>query len=297
MAGGVPEDQVAVASTGVIGVLLDAGKVDPRASSPRARRAARVRRTATSPRRSARRTRSPRRSTLDVALPSRHRAPDRAGQGRGDDLARASRRCSASCRPTRRWRAETADLLLGVCVKRSFDRISVDGQLSTNDTAILQASGASRRAASSRETEDEVRFGEALDALLRQLALLIVRDGEGAKRIGRVVVRGGHEPTSSTPPRARSPTRRWSRPRCTAGTRTGAGSRRPSAARCPTRRRCRWTSPSRTCRSARRARRVPHDAAGAGRGGRGRGGRVRRRRCPARAPRPRSSSPTSRTST
>ena len=38
---------------------------------------------------------------------------------------------------------ETADLLLGVCVKRSFDRISVDGQLSTNDTAILMASGAS----------------------------------------------------------------------------------------------------------------------------------------------------------
>ena len=36
--------------------------------------------------------------------------------------------------------AETADLLLGVCVKRSFDRISVDGQLSTNDTVILMAS-------------------------------------------------------------------------------------------------------------------------------------------------------------
>ena len=39
--------------------------------------------------------------------------------------------------------AETADLLLGVCVKRSFDRASVDGQLSTNDTAILMCSGAS----------------------------------------------------------------------------------------------------------------------------------------------------------
>ena len=36
---------------------------------------------------------------------------------------------------------ETADLLLGVCVKRSFDRISVDGQLSTNDTVIAQAIG------------------------------------------------------------------------------------------------------------------------------------------------------------
>ena len=41
--------------------------------------------------------------------------------------------------------AETCDLLLGVCVKRSFDRISVDGQLSTNDTAILMASRRLRR--------------------------------------------------------------------------------------------------------------------------------------------------------
>ena len=82
---------------------------------------------------------------------------------------------------------ETADLLLGVCVKRSFDRISVDGQLSTNDTAILMASGASGVRVEP-ESEDELRFGEALDALLRRLAMLIVRDGEGAKRVGRVVV-------------------------------------------------------------------------------------------------------------
>ena len=87
--------------------------------------------------------------------------------------------------------AETADLLLGVCVKRSFERISVDGQLSTNDTAILMCSGASGVAVEP-ESEDELRFGQALDALLRQLALAIVRDGEGARRIGRVVVRGGH---------------------------------------------------------------------------------------------------------
>jgi glutamate N-acetyltransferase/amino-acid N-acetyltransferase len=84
---------------------------------------------------------------------------------------------------------ETADLLLGVCVKRSFDRISVDGQLSTNDTAILMCSGASGVAVAP-ESEDELRFGEALDALLRTLALMIVRDGEGAKRIGRIHVRG-----------------------------------------------------------------------------------------------------------
>ncbi|MBW3608814.1 MAG: bifunctional ornithine acetyltransferase/N-acetylglutamate synthase, partial [Actinobacteria bacterium] len=84
---------------------------------------------------------------------------------------------------------ETAELLLGVCVKRSFDRISVDGQLSTNDTVILMCSGASGVAVAP-ESEDELRFGEALDALLRMLAIMIVRDGEGARRVGRVVVHG-----------------------------------------------------------------------------------------------------------
>ncbi len=86
---------------------------------------------------------------------------------------------------------ETADLLLGVTVKRSFDRVSVDGQLSTNDTAILMCSGASG-VRIVPESEDELRFGEALDALLRQLAILMVADGEGAARIARVVVRAGH---------------------------------------------------------------------------------------------------------
>ena len=97
--------------------------------------------------------------------------------------------------------AETADLLLGVTVKRSFDRITVDGQLSTNDTVILIASGESGVAVEP-ESEAEVRFGEALDMLLRRLALLIVRDGEGAARVGRVVVRGGHQPNVERAARA-----------------------------------------------------------------------------------------------
>ncbi len=87
--------------------------------------------------------------------------------------------------------AETADLLLGVTVKRSFDRASVDGQLSTNDTALLLCSGASGVTVAP-ESEDELRLGEALDALLRQLAVMMVADGEGAARTARVVVRGGN---------------------------------------------------------------------------------------------------------
>ena len=88
--------------------------------------------------------------------------------------------------------ALTCELLLGVCVKRSFQRISVDGQLSTNDTVILQASGASGVRIET-ESPDELKLGEALDAVLRQLALLCVADGEGARRVGRVVVRGGDD--------------------------------------------------------------------------------------------------------
>jgi glutamate N-acetyltransferase/amino-acid N-acetyltransferase len=89
-------------------------------------------------------------------------------------------------------RRETLDLLTGVCVKRSFDRISVDGQLSTSDTVFALANGAAGIEIEP-ESADELRLGEALDALLRQLSLEIVADGEGARRVGRIVVHGRPE--------------------------------------------------------------------------------------------------------
>jgi glutamate N-acetyltransferase/amino-acid N-acetyltransferase len=88
--------------------------------------------------------------------------------------------------------ADEADLLLGVCVKRSFARITVDGQMSTSDTIIMQCSGDSG-VVIEPETADERAFGEALDAALRQVSLLVAKDGEGARRLGRVVVRGGDQ--------------------------------------------------------------------------------------------------------
>ncbi len=96
---------------------------------------------------------------------------------------------------------ETAELLLSVCLKRSFDRCTVDGQLSTNDTAVLIGSGESG-VAIAPESEDELRFGEALDALMRQLAILMVADGEGARRIGRVLVSGADQATVEIAARA-----------------------------------------------------------------------------------------------
>jgi glutamate N-acetyltransferase / amino-acid N-acetyltransferase len=69
---------------------------------------------------------------------------------------------------------------LRAAVADSFERITVDGQMSTNDTVLLQATGSSGR---------PLPPG-LLDAALLQLALEIVADGEGATRVGRIEVTG-----------------------------------------------------------------------------------------------------------
>ena len=198
MVAGVSEDRVAIASTGVIGVPLDTDKIIRGISDARRELAgdgdtAFTQAISTT-------DRFEKRATLDVELPSG--VVRLCAQAKGAGMispAFATMLCfvetDAALSP------ETADLLLGVCVKRSFDRISVDGQLSTNDTVILMASGAGGVTVAP-ESDDELRFGEALDTLLRRLALMIVRDGEGARRIGRVVVHGGHEPTVARAARA-----------------------------------------------------------------------------------------------
>jgi glutamate N-acetyltransferase/amino-acid N-acetyltransferase len=73
---------------------------------------------------------------------------------------------------------EDADARLRAAVDASFNRITVDGQMSTNDTVLLQASGASGQ---------PLPEG-LLEAVLTQLAIEIVRDGEGAVRTARIEV-------------------------------------------------------------------------------------------------------------
>ena len=73
-----------------------------------------------------------------------------------------------------------ADSALRAAVGSSFERITVDGQMSTNDTVLLQASG---------ESGHPLPDG-LLDTALLQLALEIVADGEGASRTARVQVDG-----------------------------------------------------------------------------------------------------------
>ena len=189
MAAAVDPSTVAVASTGVIGVQLDGSKVVRGLARARGELsaaggedfAAAIRTT----------DQFAKDAALDVELPSG--TVRLCAQAKGAGMispAFATMLCFVQTDAA--LSAETCDLLLGVCVKRSFDRISVDGQLSTNDTAILMASGAGG-VSIAPESEDELLFGQALDALLRHLALLIVRDGEGSRRVGRVLVQGGDD--------------------------------------------------------------------------------------------------------
>ncbi len=186
MAAGVGEDQVAVASTGVIGVQLPTDEIvrglmqcsSALRTDGDADFAAAIMTT----------DKGEKRATLDVQLPGG--TVRLCAQAKGAGMMQpnfATMLCFVQT--DARLSEETADLLLGVCVKRSFNRISVDGQLSTNDTVVLMCSGESGVAVEP-ESEAERMFGEALDALLRQLAIEIVADGEGSARIGRVVVYG-----------------------------------------------------------------------------------------------------------
>jgi glutamate N-acetyltransferase/amino-acid N-acetyltransferase len=68
--------------------------------------------------------------------------------------------------------------LLAAATDASFNRITVDGQMSTNDCVLLQATGASGK---------PLPAG-LLEAVLTQLAIEIVRDGEGAVRVARITV-------------------------------------------------------------------------------------------------------------
>jgi glutamate N-acetyltransferase/amino-acid N-acetyltransferase len=79
------------------------------------------------------------------------------------------------------------DRALRSAAGESFNRISVDGDMSTNDTVLLLASGAS--GVEARDV-DEASFTAALAEVCVSLARQIVRDGEGATRLVEIAVSG-----------------------------------------------------------------------------------------------------------
>jgi glutamate N-acetyltransferase/amino-acid N-acetyltransferase len=185
---GLRPDQVGIASTGVIGRELPRDRLTEGVTQA----AAELGPEAESFTRAIMTTdRGPKRACLDVDLPSGRVRLSAQAKGAGMiQPSFATMFCFIQTDAAMAY--ETVELLTGVCVKRSFERISVDAQLSTSDTVFVMANGASGVQVEP-QTQDELAFGEALDALMRQLAFEIVADGEGARRVGRIVVRGAPE--------------------------------------------------------------------------------------------------------
>ena len=123
------------------------------------------------------------------------------------------------------------DATLREAVAGSFERITVDGQMSTNDTVLLQATGSA-----GAPLPDGL-----LEAVLLQLAVEIVADGEGATRVARVRVAeaaSGDEAERVARAIANSPLVKTALYGQDAP--TGAASRRPRAWRSPARSRPSW---------------------------------------------------------
>jgi glutamate N-acetyltransferase/amino-acid N-acetyltransferase len=73
---------------------------------------------------------------------------------------------------------------------RSFNRITIDGDTSTNDSVIIMANGLAGNSTLTENSDDSEPFMVALNDLMKDLALQIVRDGEGATKLVTVRVKG-----------------------------------------------------------------------------------------------------------
>lgn len=81
--------------------------------------------------------------------------------------------------------------LLSFSVKNSFNKISVDGETSTNDMVILLANGESNLSIE-KKSPDAIIFQEALTDLCIAMAKSIVSDGEGATKLVEIIVTGAN---------------------------------------------------------------------------------------------------------
>jgi glutamate N-acetyltransferase/amino-acid N-acetyltransferase len=81
--------------------------------------------------------------------------------------------------------------------KASFNRITVDGDMSTNDTLLILANGRAENPEIFPDTPAHRKFTALLQEILITLAKMIVRDGEGATKLVRIQVEGARTPSEA----------------------------------------------------------------------------------------------------
>jgi glutamate N-acetyltransferase/amino-acid N-acetyltransferase len=87
--------------------------------------------------------------------------------------------------------ADDAGALVRAAADKSFNRITIDGDTSTNDCCMLVATGASGVRVAALAADERQRFAATLTEVFVQLATAIVRDGEGATKFVTIRVDGG----------------------------------------------------------------------------------------------------------
>jgi glutamate N-acetyltransferase/amino-acid N-acetyltransferase len=85
---------------------------------------------------------------------------------------------------------EKLDNALHRAVNRSFNRLTIDGDTSTNDMVLIMANGLAENPRIENENEDFLLFSDALEALCVSLTRKMARDGEGASKLLTVTVQG-----------------------------------------------------------------------------------------------------------
>lgn len=86
--------------------------------------------------------------------------------------------------------AKDLDTLAHGCVQHSFNRITIDGDMSTNDTVLVMANGASGVSLTAQSPGWQ-SFADAVQAVMLELAKHIVQDGERVTKFVTVEVKGG----------------------------------------------------------------------------------------------------------
>ena len=90
--------------------------------------------------------------------------------------------------------ADTLQAMLSKAVKKTFNAITVDSDTSTSDTLIVFATGKARKRGAPKITDADAKdakpFKKALKSLLLELAQLVAKDGEGARKFIEVRVKG-----------------------------------------------------------------------------------------------------------
>lgn len=181
---GVSPEKVAIGSTGIIGVQLDAAFMSSAAETAVA---------AVGPDGGADFSRSimttdryPKACAVEVDLPAGKIRMAACAKGAGMiSPAMATMICVVTTDAVL-TAGESADMLK-TAVAGSFNQVTVDGEMSTNDSVFFFANGASGVELGSA---DLALVGETLKAMLLRIALMMVADGEGATKIIKVTVQG-----------------------------------------------------------------------------------------------------------